>query len=93
MEKMTQILSFGHFSLIAARSSPMKNFYSFFPKFLDRKRRNLLEGHVAIDIMDLFLEKVEETTDESSVFHASSRNFELSILYEKINGSFRTKIF
>ena len=82
LEKLVRILSFGRFSLTGARSNPLKEFYSYFPNILAKKKRNWIkskgQGQEPADIMELFLDKVEETTDKSSPFHALGMNYALT---------------
>ena len=83
MENLTQILSFGHLSIMKDRVDGLKEMYQLIRQQIDERKKSWVKGQPR-DITDAYLDKIEETSDVNSSFHKSrtSENLlNIKILY------------
>ena len=70
MENFTRFLSLGHLSIIADRVNGLKEIYQFIRNQIDERAKSWVKGQPR-DITDVYLDRIDETTDVSSSFHKS----------------------
>ena len=70
MENLTRALSLGHLSIIKDQVDGLKEFYHLIRQQIDERAKSWVKGQPR-DITDVYLDKIEETTDVSSSFHKS----------------------
>ena len=70
MENLTRALSLGHLSFIADQVNALKELNQFMREQIDERAKSWVKGQPR-DITDVYLDKIEETTDVSSSFHKS----------------------
>ena len=69
---VAKILSFGHFSILQNRIDALAELYDFIGEKIEERKKTWIKGNQR-DICDVYLDKVEETTETHSSFHASRK--------------------
>ena len=70
MENLTRILSLGHLSIIKDQADGLKEMYQLIRQQVDERKKSWVKGQPR-DITDVYLDRIDETTDVSSSFHKS----------------------
>ena len=70
MENLTRALSLGHLSIISGRVNGYKELFQFMRDQIIERARSRVQGQPR-DMTDAYLDKIDNTSDESSSFHKS----------------------